>query len=168
MSNFLKNLEYISVKITPALITLLLLFTSLASSRFSGSYQIMPSFVIISIYYFGIFIPSSLSYIFLFILGIIEDSFIGAPLGISALGNIILRLIITRNLRFFHDISFNFIWLVFVILSSFLALFNATFISIYNTHLASLDINLMQLLVTWLTYPLIHSLFSAIYKRIDQ
>ena len=67
---------------------------------FFGLQYFMPLISLILIYFWVLFLPEIYPLWFLFVIGIIEDSLTGIPLGISSFSNILFRFMIISQKRF--------------------------------------------------------------------
>jgi len=163
MRHFTKAIEHFSLQITPACFTLLLFFISLALSHITGFSALVPDLTTISIYGSVIFFPQALSYPFLFLLGIADDSVRAMPLGIHSLSYMILKYILLRNHRFFQDAAFSFIWIIFILLFVCMSLTTSLIMNLYYFHLVIPAIAFLPLLSTAFAYPIVHYLLASIY-----
>src|SRR5579872_1461591 len=91
------RLERFSLEATPAALTVFWVLLAAVPLRIPGIRAVMPLFGLISIYYWNTFLPGSLPYLFLFALGLIEDTLSGLPLGVSPVVNILFALLLIRE-----------------------------------------------------------------------
>lgn len=156
------------VKVIPALLTLFVPFFSGALAHIPGMSRMMPMLVLISIYYWGIFNPRSLPYIFLFVLGLLQDTLAGLPLGISSFANVLFAWIVSDRAHITSNMSFKMIWRKFAVLSFAIIMLEWLIICLYYNRLYPFSPELGAWISTLLAYPLLHAFFNATYRLITE
>lgn len=159
-------LERIIIRCIPASFTVLMLLFGSVLSRIPGAGQLMPLFNVINIYYWCIFFPGSLPYIFLFIIGILQDSLSGTPLGFSSFINVLFAWGLITRFNTMGNVSFATLWLRFIILSLAVIVMGWFIMSMYYSGLLSIRPQLLQWMSTCLAYPAIHFFLTRVYQRI--
>jgi rod shape-determining protein MreD len=162
-----KRLEEFSLKITPAVLTVLMVLFAAVPLRIPGAAQVMPVFALINIYYWGTFYPGALPYVFLFALGLLEDTLTGLPLlGVSSLINLVFALVLTRERHNFGKTLFGAVWLGFASLSLMAVAIEWIVMSIYLGRMVPVGAHLLQWLATCLVYPPMHLLLTRVYRML--
>ena len=103
---------------------------------------------------------------FIFVIGILQDTFYGLPLGITPLTNITLILVVYTQRRLFMKESFAMVWLGFVLLSLAIALIRwIIFMAMETTFFIPYDAGI-QFFLTAAFYPLLHGVNNLIYTHL--
>lgn len=125
-----------------------------------------PSLVLMTCYYWLLYYPTTISYLFLFVLGIMIDAMTGSILGISSLLLMMFRVVVRTQYRWFIAGDFWGVWLGFAAMS--LVFFTAQwlFFSLYLQRLMPISAPLFTWLVTATLYPFLHKMLNHIYRRI--
>jgi|GEM_PF-901084 len=168
MKRLYEKIETISIKITPAMITLLLLLFSCVPIPLAGIKQIMPEFSYICIYYCGLFYPASLPYIFLFAFGITQDSLNDTPLGMSSFINICLAFLAAYKRKIIDKNSFIAIWSGFCLVAAVGFVLEWLLSSLYYGRFLAADAAFIRFIATFFAYPLLHALFDYIGRLINE
>ena len=164
MHYFWKKAEYWSVRLVPASATLFMVFFAAVLGKIPGFNQIMPMFTLINIYYWCVFYPRTLPYWFLFILGILQDTLTGVPLGFSSFFNIVFAWLLINKFRVFRNMSFAIVWLRFIILSVFVTFLQWFIMAIYYGNVMPVGTQIMMWLSSCFAYPIVHFLLTLIYR----
>lgn len=164
MQRLRQRLELFSVRITPAAITVLMVLLAAVPLKIPGASQVMPIFALICIYYWDTFYLGVLPYTFLFVLGLLEDTLTGLPLGVSSFVNIIFALMLLRERRNFGKTLFGTVWLGFVSLSLVACALEWLILSIYFGMMLPMAGHLLQWVSTCFVYPPMHLLFTRVYR----
>jgi rod shape-determining protein MreD len=129
-----------------------------------GISLIITSFSIINIFYWCVFYPESLPYWFLFLLGILQDSLVGKPIGLSSFLYIIFALILMSKHRILSKNSFSAVWLGFIMYSGVITVLEWVVMSLYSGR----ALPIKELSIGWclacLAYPIMHFFLSRIYR----
>jgi rod shape-determining protein MreD len=166
MQSFWQKLEQFSCKVTPAALTSFLVLLASIPLHIPGINQIMPLFVLINIYYWGVYYPGVMPYGFLFVLGLLQDTLERLPLGVSSFVYMAFAFLLVLQRRVFGKMIFSTVWLGFITLSLIAVILMWAILSIYTLRWLPLAPPLLQWLMTCLSYPLIHMLLTRIYQRI--
>lgn len=166
MQSFRQRLEQASLKVTPAALTTIMVLLAAVPLRIPGSAQLMPVFALICIYYWDTFIPGLLPLVFLFALGLLEDTLTGLPLGVSSFVNIVFSLMLMRERRNFGKTMFGTLWLGFVSLSFLAIALQWLIMSIYLGRMLPLSGHLLQWVATCFAYPPVHMVLTRIYRAL--
>ena len=166
MQSFRKRLELLSLKITPAVLSIIMVLLAAIPLHFPGAALVMPVFTLINIYYWNTFYAGALPLLFLFVLGILQDTLAGLPLGVSSFVNIVFALMLMRERHNFGKTVFGTMWLGFVSLSLLAFVLQWLIMSIYMAKLFPMSGLLLQWVSTCLAYPPVHLLLSRIYRAV--
>lgn len=102
-------------KSTPFWVCFLLLILRLMPLPLLGYFPV--PFLLIPLFYWGIFFPNHISPVFVFFLGLLGDLMLENLFGVGTMGLLIFYLIITLERRFFTGRSFLFLWMIFALYS---------------------------------------------------
>lgn len=163
-----KRLEQFFEAVTPAFFTLLMPLIMAAATHMVFISQLMPSLVVISIYYWCMFHPGSLPYTFLFVLGLIEDTLTGMPLGFSSFVNIAFSWVVLNRFNIMGGMSFATIWQRFIALCVTLIMLEWMAMSVYYGSMLPVELPVVKLLSTCLAYPILHSFFTHVYSKVTE
>ena len=152
----------------PALITLFLLAFYLVPKRISGLDSFMPLLPMIPIFFWSVHYPKSIPYWFVFLIGIIQDSVTGQPLGLSSLLNIIFLVMIQAQYKYIHKEGFVIQWVYFCMLLLAITVLHFLLIAIFYMDMHGIKPALIQWFLTVCCYPLLHRGFEALHQRISQ
>ncbi len=156
------------MKVTPAAFTVIMLLFGAVFCRIPGGCPIMPLFTVINIYYWSVFCPGILPYWFLFLIGIVQDTLNGVPLGVSSLINMLFALVIIRRFRTFNHMSFVVVWLRFITLSAFVMMLIWLVTDLYQGRaVLPARYQFLQWLSSCLAYPFMHFILTHIYRALN-
>lgn len=164
MYGWLHRLELSSRLLAPGIVTLFLVLFMVAPRQITGSVEFMPLFALMSIYYWGIFRPDVMPYWFVFIVGLLQDTLLGQPLGISSLLYLLFRWMVPRQRRLFTRQVFGALWLGFVLITATIFLLKWTCLTLFFGRPMGLQPAAMQWVITVGLYPFLHQLFNQIYR----
>ncbi|MCD6034762.1 MAG: mreD [Rickettsiales bacterium] len=123
----------------------------------------IPLVDIIVIYYWTIYRPDMMPHWFVFLLGVLQDIFLGFPIGISAFINLIFWMVLITQRRLFMKEPFVIIWVVFLVFSFGVALLKWAVMMVFMQEFVVPDIVALQWLLTVALYPLIHGISNILY-----
>jgi len=89
------------------------------------------------------------------LIGVIQDSLMGLPIGVSALVFLAVYGMVLSQSRFFSGKPFVIVWFGFALLAAGATLLSWFLVSAFNTTLANPEAALYQYVVTIGTYPLL-------------
>jgi len=108
----------------------------------------------IGIFYWAIFAPQRLPYLFLFLLGILQDCLFSTPLGISSLFFVCIYFVIRHKRYYFLSRSFLFHWLVFSFIVIITGFFMWLFMSALKGTFFQIFSLIFQMIMTIAFYPI--------------
>ena len=114
-----------------------------------------PLFLVICIYHWALFQPKILGHLALFLIGLIQDIILGAPLGITSLVYIALHHIILSQRKILLHQPFLILWAVFTLPALCISLFLWTAGSALTLSVLPILPVILEFLLTILCYPLI-------------
>lgn len=147
-----------------AALTLLLILLSATPKRILPLADILPLFALMHIYFICLFYPAFLSYVFLFLAGLLQDILLQTPLGLSSLIFLLMKLIIYYRRRHLARHVFPAIWIGFGLAMSVLALLQWGILCAYYDKWLPMHNGIIQWLLTVLLYPPIHLVLTKIYR----
>jgi len=153
-------------RLIPPALTAFMVILAAVPLRIPGIHEVMPAFTLINIYYWGIFYPGILPYWFLCVVGLLEDTLAGMPLGVSSFVNLAVAFMLVKERRILGKMLFGSVWFGFMMLACFAMLLQWCVISIYFGRFVPIGDNVMQCMATCLAYPLLHLMLTKIYRRI--
>ena len=159
------SFEKLSAKATPACITLLAFLLTAALSRFGGNWQMMPDFTLINLFFWSLFIEGALPYWFVFMLGLLQDSINGTPFGMTAFINMILVWLVSQQLRVIANMSFFFIWGVFIGFAIVSYALQWLLTMLYYMHIFSFNSNMLAFAFLCCVYPVCHIILTLLWQK---
>ncbi len=148
----------------------LLVITTLALSiphsfLFFGKFS--PLYNLIIVYYWYLLFPATLPLSLLFAFGILCDTMLGTPIGLTSVALILFQLFVGYYKKFLVKKSFNIIWLGFVLCSLYIILLQILITLVFVSYSwAQILALLQQWYVTCLLYPIIHHVFDLIANKL--
>lgn len=93
--------------------------------------NMLPYLSLTAVYYWSVFKPRLMPVSAVFLLGLLQDILSGAPLGMTALLLLVVRIFVIRQSSRFLEREFLFNWLVFIVVAIVFGLANWAVASIY-------------------------------------
>jgi rod shape-determining protein MreD len=113
----LQRLDLVARGFAPLAITFLLMLASVIPTRSPDMAPVMPALVLTSVYYWAIFRPDLMPLSLVFVLGVIHDLVVGAPLGIGPAMLMTAYFAVAAQRRFFAHATFAMLWAGFVLVA---------------------------------------------------
>lgn len=152
--------------IYPRLLAVVMVFVTSIPLSLPGVSYFVPMVDIMFVYYWCVYRPHVAPAWFLFVIGILRDSIAGAPLGIHALTNLLVRaLVIFRRDAYFKQ-PFVILWQGFAMFAAVALLCKWVLFSFVYGNFLSVNMAFMQLLLSISIYPLVHYIFHLIYAML--
>jgi len=161
-----KRLELVFLGSLPAIITALLTCAFLTSKHINGLNQFMPVLPILPIFYWGTMQARDMPYWFVFSVGLVMDSVMGLPLGLTSLLFIFFLLMVHAQRKYFYKEGFVIKWGYFAIILGVANIANWVLLSFFIQHPEPLVPALIQWFLTMCLYPVMHKCFDALYEHI--
>lgn len=169
MKDFSQKMDNLARMLLPGGMTILLFIAfTLPRIGFAGMANFPPHILAISIYYWTIFHPASMPYWFLFLLGLLSDSLLAMPLGMTSLILILFRLLVLSQQHSLVKESFLGIWAGFAICVVLMQSLQWLLTSFYSQDLLPIGPLAMQWVFTIGLYPLAHILFNMLYAYLPR
>jgi hypothetical protein len=150
---------------------LLVLFLSIINVnniKIAGFNYFFPLLEVIAIFYFAVFC-NIFGFIFIFIVGIWQDSINNINLGVSSFCYIIIvKIFLTINNRVLFKENFMQIWQQFVFFCFLFLLLKWLIISLLNASFLSIKPILIQTLISIFAYVFMHKFFDFFLEKIQQ
>ncbi len=151
----------------PKVLVIIFVLISYAPIKLGGFGAMFPSVDLMLIYFWSTHRPELMKNWFVFCIGIFRDILSGAPLGLNALSNLILR-----NLAVYkkgkHVRHFILLWQGFALFLGMLLLFKWMVLSFVFDKMVDINTGIMQFLLTLVLYPIFHALFSSTYSTLPR
>lgn len=163
MTTPLSTVSTLALHAAPAMLMIALTLVSAVQLRVPGLAQFMPMFAVIGTYYWSLYRPTLIPYLFLFVLGIVQDGLQGTPIGVTSLVLIMLRALMLPQRRFFSNEAFVAVWLGFLVFALLASLGFWVIHSLEKGMVILSDEPVIQWGMTVSLYPLFHALFNGIY-----
>lgn len=146
--------------LTPLLLTLALTFVTVLPLRVPGLTPVTPVVTLIAVYYWSIYRPDLLPLAATFLIGIMQDTLSGAPLGLSSLVLLLVQGVVVSQRRFFHGKTFLVEWWGFMLVAPVALLMTWFLASLYHGLFVAPRPLGFQLLLTIALYPALTWLFA--------
>ncbi|MBK1663366.1 rod shape-determining protein MreD [Rhodospirillum rubrum] len=161
-----QRLDWLARRLVPVGLTLILLMMSVAPSRLPGFVHIAPMIALISIYYWAVCRPEVMGYGSAFVLGLVEDSLTGAPLGVGALVLLLTQAVVATQYKFFLNKPFLVTWWAFALVAGVAAVVKWLAVSaIYGTFVDGTAL-VFSTLFTVAVYPPFAWLFGRVHHML--
>ena len=116
--------------------------------------SVMPPLAFLSLYYWAIHRPDLFNSGMAFVIGFLNDTISGLPLGVSALLFTVAHQVILRQRRFFAGHSFFMLWAGFALASAALMLFQWGLVALARWQIQPVLPVLMQTVLAIIVFPL--------------
>lgn len=151
--------------LVPAVLTLFVALFSAAPLHVLAAGGVSPSFTLACVFYWGVYTPGRLPYVFLFLLGMIEDALAGTPMGVTSFVNLGVVYLVSSQRRLMGRAEFITVWGTFAILMALASLTQWSIICLLAGKTYPFRAVLLRWGSTLLIYPLLHVLLTSVYKR---
>ena len=152
-------------QITPAIVTISAILVANIPTHLAGIYNILYPILLINIYYWRVFLPKSLPYLFLLVLGVLQDSLRGTAF-ISSFVIIVCVLMLQSNKIIFRNKSFAIICLEFALFIVSYIIFEWLLMSIYLGKILPINSQILQIIFGILLYPILHFILTKIRAKL--
>ena len=161
-----KRIELAFLAILPAFITFVLAIIFMSAKHIRGMDHFMPVLPVIPIFYWGIAQARDMSYIFVFLLGIMMDAVSGLPLGITSLTFLLFMIVIHTQRKYIHKEGFVIKWFFFAGILVVIYVFNWMLLTFFYSHAQTVGPAFIQWFLTVCCYPFLHKGFDGVYEYI--
>ncbi|PIR38745.1 MAG: hypothetical protein COV35_06170 [Alphaproteobacteria bacterium CG11_big_fil_rev_8_21_14_0_20_39_49] len=153
--------------IIPKFLAVFAVLIMCTQSRVYGFDNYFPAIDLMVIYYWCIYRPKLLGNGFVFLLGFFKDVLMGVSLGINALNNLIIRMMIVRKGGHFEP-TFYFLWAGFAIILMISTTIQWLLFSFLAEQWLGIGAAGKQFAVSVLIYPFVHNFFNKIYSLLPR
>ena len=156
---FWSRLDLAARRFTPFGLTVLLVLLNTLPLKVPGLTQVMPLLPLMSIYLWAVHQPDLMPLYAVFLVGILQDTLSGVPLGVYGLTNLIVYATILWQRRFLAGKPFVVIWVGFTVVAAGAVIIGWILISSLNTTLIEPGAMAFQYLISLGVFPLLAWLF---------
>jgi len=168
MSDLGQKLDYGTRMLLPGLATVLLLFLFALPIGPAGIGYFPPHICLMSIYYWSLFHPAAFPLWLIFAVGLLQDTLLGAPLGLTSLLFIVFNRILLAQQRFALRESFWASWCGFALAGAVFFLVYWIAMSLYLSDIPPISTSIMQWVFTIALYPLAHAGFNVLHRYLPE
>ncbi|HYC66435.1 MAG TPA: hypothetical protein VEC14_17020 [Reyranellaceae bacterium] len=152
----------------PGLVLLFFVLLTLAPLRAPYLSDALPLLPALVVYQYSLASPERMPGLLLLLAGVLLDLLLGgpgAPVGVSALGFVVMRELVVANRRYLGAVAFLFQWMGFALLIALFVLLVWSFTSLFTWTRLPLLPALQQYAVVLVLYPLIAPLLARVRVR---
>lgn len=149
------RLDALARRLTPFALTLVLVVVSVVPLHIPGFARVAPLLPLIAVYHWAIYRPALLPAFAVFVIGLLQDTLTGMPIGVNALVFLGVYGVVLSQRRFFAGKSFAVVWLGFAVVAAGAALSSWILVSVYYVTLVAPRPVLFQYLMTLGVFPLL-------------
>jgi len=147
------RLDVLARKMTPVLLTFLLVIFNVVPLYIPGLAKIAPWLPLMAIYYWSIYQFELMPAYAVFIIGLLHDILTGAPLGANTLIFLLVYGAVVSQHRFFAGKAFWVVWLGFSLVSGGALLLDWALMSAWNLAVIALEPKVYQYFLTLGAFP---------------
>lgn len=152
--------------VTPCMITLLLALLPLVPLNMPMDYAVVPAFTLMSVFYWTIYRPDLMPASAIFMIGVVQDLLAGGALGLTALILVGTHMIVLSQRRIFLGKAFSMTWSGFLLTALASTAVSWVIASALAGQFLALGQPLMQLILTFLGFPLLVWFFVRTHRRV--
>jgi rod shape-determining protein MreD len=127
--------------------------------------QVRPAFLLMGIYYWGVFRPGTLTPLAAFLIGLLLDLLYACPPGLNALNFVCVQWLTGAQRKFLSSQTFIVLWMCFLLTAAASALFQWAAMSLFAWSFMPVKPVLAGALLTWLFFPLAAGLLHALGRK---
>jgi len=162
---WLSRLEQQLRALLPGATMIFLLILSLIPWHVPGIAVVSPAFVLVAIFFWGIYHPQLLPYWFTFVIGVVQDLLLGLPIGQGALGLLLFQGLVVSQRRFLLTKPFLVVWWGFALLAPLGGAIAWAIASIVRDAVIPVLPVVVQTAITVLLYPAFGALFGWLQQK---
>jgi len=152
---FWQRLDLWARNISPVGLSVVLILLSVIPTHIPGYGSIVPQLALMGIFHWTVFRPDLLPVFAVFVIGILQDSLSGAPMGLNTIVYLTVFGVVLGQRRFFLGKTFWVEWLGFSIIAAGAALQAWLLLSAYHVHVLIPGPVFFQYLMTIGFYPIL-------------
>ncbi len=153
------RLDALARRLTPFALTLVLVVVGAVPLHIPGFARVAPLLPLMAVYHWAIYRPRLLPAFAVFLIGLLQDTVGGTPIGVNALVFVGVYGVVLSQRRFFAGKSFAVVWLGFAVIAAGAALLSWILVSALNVALVAPRAVVFQYLVTLGVFPLLAWIF---------
>jgi rod shape-determining protein MreD len=147
------RLDVLARKLTPFLLTLLLVVLSVVPVHVPGMSRVVPLLPLMAIYHWAVYRSELFPAYAVFIIGLLHDIFTGTPIGVNALVFLLVYGLVVSQHRFLFGKSFAVIWLGFGLVGGAASALTWVLVSGWNVAVIEPSAVYIQYLLTFGLFP---------------
>jgi len=113
----LRRLDTVARQLIPFALTVALVMCNVIPLRVPGLEAVAPSLSLISVFYWSLYRPDLMPAAAVFVIGLLEDTFTGATIGVSAAVFVLVHAAVDAQRRFFLGKPFAIVWIGFTLIA---------------------------------------------------
>ncbi len=149
------RVDALARRLTPFGLTLVLVILGVLPLHLPGYERVVPLLPLIAVYHWTIYRPELLPAYAVFVIGLLQDTLGGTPIGINAVVFLCVYGVVMSQRTFFIGKSFVIVWLGFALVAAGAVGLGWLLVSVYNMTLVRPHAALFQYLVTLGTFPIL-------------
>jgi rod shape-determining protein MreD len=163
-----QNLDLAARRLTPFLLSLVLVILNLVPLHLPSYATISPNFALMAIYYWALHRPSLLPSGAVFIIGLLQDFMSGGPVGQNAAILVAVYIIAVSQARFFYGKSFFVVWWGFMIVSLGVTTMEWGIASLLSANMLAPEPAFYKCAMNVAAYPIFGWLFVQVHRTLPQ
>lgn len=158
-----RYIQNYSLATIPVITVILSMLLSILPYKINSFSLLMPHIVLIVIYYWSIFQPQKLPYLFILVIGLFKDIIESDVLGLNGMYFLVFQVITRSQRKYIASKPFIVVWVDFMFCLSIILLLPLLFAH-FNTNIHSVKLSTIfsQWLITIFVYVPIHSFLSKL------
>ncbi len=161
-----QHVDLAARKLTPFLLSLVLVVLNLVPLQLPGYAVISPNFALMAVYYWALHRPSLLPSGAVFLVGLLQDFLSGGFIGQNAAILMVVYIIAASQARFFYGKSFFVVWWGFMVVSLGVAALEWTVATIFAGRLLAPEPALYECAMNVAAYPIFGWLFVQVHRTL--
>src|SRR6266511_3105701 len=149
-----RRLDILARHLLPCASTLAMLIVGVVPLRIPTFASVAPSMSLIAVFYWSLYRPDLMPAWAAFVLGLLQDIFVGLPLGVSACVLIAVHAAVGTQRRFFVGKSFGVVWLGYAVMASAALALSWVLTCVYHGALLAPSAAVFQTLITIGVFPI--------------
>ena len=163
-----QHVDLAARKLTPFLLSLVLVVLNLVPLQLPGYAVISPNFALMAVYYWALHRPSLLPSGAVFLVGLLQDFLSGGFIGQNAAILMVVYIIAVSQARFFYGKSFFVVWWGFMVVSLGVAALEWTVATIFAGRLLAPEPALYECAMNVAAYPIFGWLFVQVHRTLPR
>lgn len=152
---FWQRLDLWARNISPVGLTIILILINVVPTHIPGFASIVPQLALMAVFHWTVFRPDLVPIWAIFIIGILQDSLSGAPMGLNTMVFLTIYGIVLSQRRFFLGKTFLVEWLGFSIIAAGASFQSWVLLSAYHVYVIASGPIVFQYFMTIGLYPIL-------------